>query len=203
MLRKFFAFRVGSFSEESQNKFWSGVSSENVYVSHKLIKSFSKLIRCHVNITGLDAFKGIVTLEKNQVYHSRFSLPSEKWYSPKRIKIYPVHDITYKMACAPCENSDKTGHPPSMIRVFAVRMKKAWVLSYPLSAQRRLWSDWRMPRLILVFTGRTCHFVGFVMRLLKCAPVGSQSLPFWKDPFSSSGLVYRKANRKLQKLRPS
>ena len=26
--------------------------------------------------------------------------------------------------------------------VFAVRMKEAWVLSYPLSAQRRLWSDW-------------------------------------------------------------
>ena len=26
--------------------------------------------------------------------------------------------------------------------VFAVRMKKAWVLSYPLSAQQRLWSDW-------------------------------------------------------------
>ena len=26
--------------------------------------------------------------------------------------------------------------------VFAVRMKKARVLSYPLSAQRRLWSDW-------------------------------------------------------------
>ena len=26
--------------------------------------------------------------------------------------------------------------------VFAVRMKKAWVFSYPLSAQRRLWSDW-------------------------------------------------------------
>ena len=26
--------------------------------------------------------------------------------------------------------------------VFAVRMKKAWDLSYQLSAQRRLWSDW-------------------------------------------------------------
>ena len=26
--------------------------------------------------------------------------------------------------------------------VFAVRMKKAWVLSYPLRTQRRLWSDW-------------------------------------------------------------
>ena len=27
-------------------------------------------------------------------------------------------------------------------QVFAVRMKKAWVLSYPLSAQQRLWSNW-------------------------------------------------------------
>ena len=34
--------------------------------------------------------------------------------------------------------------PPasSLIRVFVVRLKKAWILSYPLSAQRRLWSDW-------------------------------------------------------------
>ena len=35
------------------------------------------------------------------------------------------------------------GIPPRLIRVFAVRMKKPGVLSYPLSAQRRrLWSDW-------------------------------------------------------------
>ena len=44
--------------------------------------------------------------------------------------------------CAPREDSDQPGHPPSLIRVFAVRMKEAWVLSHPLSAQRRLWSDW-------------------------------------------------------------
>ena len=31
---------------------------------------------------------------------------------------------------------------PSLIRVFAVRMKRAWVLTYQLSAQRRLWSEW-------------------------------------------------------------
>ena len=31
--------------------------------------------------------------------------------------------------------------PLSLIRVFAIRMKKPGVLSYPLSAQRRLWSD--------------------------------------------------------------
>ena len=42
--------------------------------------------------------------------------------------------------CAPSEDSDQPGHSPSQISVFAVRMKKHWVLSYPLSAQRRLWS---------------------------------------------------------------
>ena len=51
------------------------------------------------------------------------------------------HDKTNKMACTPSENSDQPGHLPSVIRVFAVLMKKAWVLSYPLSAQRRLWSS--------------------------------------------------------------
>ena len=40
--------------------------------------------------------------------------------------------------CAPSEDSDQPGHPPSLIRVFSVRLKKALVLSYPLSAQRRL-----------------------------------------------------------------
>ena len=46
----------------------------------------------------------------------------------------PLHDKTNKMACVPSEDSYQPGHPPSLIRVFAVRLKKAWVLSYPLSA---------------------------------------------------------------------
>ena len=49
----------------------------------------------------------------------------------------PPHDKTNKMSCAPSEDSDQPGHPPSLIRVFTVRMKKAWVLIYPLSARRR------------------------------------------------------------------
>ena len=52
------------------------------------------------------------------------------------------HDKINKMVCAPSEDSDQSGHSPSLIRVFAVRMKKAWVLSYPFSAQQILWSDW-------------------------------------------------------------
>ena len=33
------------------------------------------------------------------------------------------HDKTNKMACALREDSDQPVHPPSLIRVFAVRMK--------------------------------------------------------------------------------
>ena len=52
--------------------------------------------------------------------------------------IEPSHDKTNKMTCAPSEDSDQPRHLPSLIRVFAVRMEKALVLSYPLSRQRRL-----------------------------------------------------------------
>ena len=52
--------------------------------------------------------------------------------------------------------------------VFAVRMKKAWVLSYPLSAQRRLWSDWVDAQADPSLCWAHSHFVGFVMRWLNC-----------------------------------
>ena len=38
-------------------------------------------------------------------------------------------------------------------------MKKAWVLSYPLSAQRRLWSDWVDAQADLSLRWAHCHFV--------------------------------------------
>ena len=68
--------------------------------------------------------------------------------------------------CAPSEDSDQSGHPPSLIRVFAVRMKKAWVLSYPLSAQRRLWSDWADAQADLSLRWAHTHFVGFIISWL-------------------------------------
>ena len=61
---------------------------------------------------------------------------------------------------------DETEHSSSPIRVFAVHMKKAWVLSYPLSAQRRLWSDWAGAKADLSLRRAHSHFVGFVMRRL-------------------------------------
>ena len=71
-----------------------------------------------------------------------------------------------KSECAPSEVSDQLGHPPSLIRVFAVRMKKPWVLSYHLSAQRRLGSDWADAQADLSFRWAYGQFVGFVMRRL-------------------------------------
>ena len=68
--------------------------------------------------------------------------------------------------CAPSEDSDQPGHSPSLIRVFAVRMKKPWVLSYPLSAQQRLWSDWADAQADLSRRWAHTHFVGFVMSRL-------------------------------------
>ena len=71
------------------------------------------------------------------------------------------------MTVRPAETG-QPGHPPNLIRVFAVRMKKAWVLSYPLSAQRRLWSNWADAQADLSLRWAHSHFVGFVMSWLKC-----------------------------------
>ena len=49
----------------------------------------------------------------------------------KSCKIYLSRSMTkQKMTCAPSEDSDQPGHPPCLIRVTAVRMKKPEVLSY-------------------------------------------------------------------------
>ena len=68
--------------------------------------------------------------------------------------------------CAPSEDSDQPGHPPSLIRVFAFHIKNTWVLSYPLSAQPRLWSGWADGQADLSLRWARTHFVGFVMSWL-------------------------------------
>ena len=69
--------------------------------------------------------------------------------------------------CAPSEDSDQPGHPPSLIRVFSICMNKHWFLSYPLSPQRRLWSDWADAQADLSLCWAHSQFVGFVMLWLK------------------------------------
>ena len=116
--------------------------------------------------------------ESNLVANSedRFSRDAaylQGWKNPKvesGWKYEPAHDKTNKMTCSPSKDLDQPEYPPSLIRVFAVHMKKS-VLSLLMSAQRRLWSEWTdtvktdqtgwMPRLIWVFAGRTSQSVGF------------------------------------------
>ena len=53
----------------------------------------------------------------------------------------PPRDKTSKWHMRPEKTQISLGIRP-VWSVFAVRMKKAWTLSYPLSAQQRLWSHW-------------------------------------------------------------
>ena len=61
-------------------------------------------------------------------------------------------------------------YPPSRIRVFAVRMKKPWVLDYPLNDAK---SDLSLP-------WAHTHFVDFVMSRLTCPTVNTELLRCYK-----------------------
>ena len=67
--------------------------------------------------------------------------------------------------CAPSEDSDQSGHPPYLIRVFAVHIKKAWVLSYPLSATAktliRLGGSWAIAARTVILLFFVCVFCLF------------------------------------------
>ena len=77
---------------------------------------------------------------------------------PVQICIWTASCQNQQNDCAPSEDSVQPGHPPSLIRVFAVRsMDKDPVF---LHADQDSDQTGRMPR-------RTGHFVGFVMRRLK------------------------------------
>ena len=77
----------------------------------------------------------------------------------------PQHDKTNKVSVRSAKTQISLGICP-VWSVFAVCMKKAWVLSYPLSAQRTLWSDWADAKADLSLRWAHGHFVGFVMSRL-------------------------------------
>ena len=71
--------------------------------------------------------------------------------------VFAVRWQNQQSDCASSEDSDQPGHPPSLIRVFAVHMKKAWVLSYAQADLSLCWAH--------------SHFVGFVMSRLILSPI--------------------------------
>ena len=106
-----------------------------------------------------------------------------KWIAWKNIQVYSdiwvcLWQNQQNDLCA--LESDQSGHLASLISlrclhevgirpvwsVFAVHMKNHWVLGYPYSAQRRLWSDWADAQADLSLRWAHSCFVGFVMRRL-------------------------------------
>ena len=78
----------------------------------------------------------------------------------------PQHDKTNKVTVCPTKTPISLGIRP----VWSESSLSAWRKLRPLGTHSAHSEDsdqtGRMPRLIWVFAGRTCHFVGFVMRRL-------------------------------------
>ena len=68
--------------------------------------------------------------------------------------------------CAPSEDSDQPGHPPSLIKVFTVCMKKLGSLATHWAHSEDSDKTGQMPRSILSLRWAHSHFVGFVMKWL-------------------------------------
>ena len=110
----------------------------------------------------------------------------------KEAQTEPRHDKTNKMIVCPAKTQISLGIH-QVWSVFAVRRKKSWVLSYPLSAQRRLirlggCPGWSQSSLV-------AHSFCFVVPRLKCKIL--RSLCLWvglvlngKNPFHMSCLKF-------------
>ena len=133
------------------------ISNAVSYSIHTIIRSKKSVLRHNI---WQFATRHIYHLFQQELHTEQFPHFNSKWK-------WATTWQNQQNECAPSEDSDQPGHPPSLIRVFAVRMKKAWVLSYPLSAQRRLWSDWADAQADLSLDWTHTHFVGFAMAWLK------------------------------------
>ena len=76
-----------------------------------------------------------------------------------RRKNEPQHDKTNKITCAPSENSDKPGHLPSLIRVFAVPSMGSLGPNVFHVDSKDSDQTGQMPGLIWVFTGAKVIFL--------------------------------------------
>ena len=73
----------------------------------------------------------------------RFLSTQKTAYLDSRKKHFePPHDKTNKLTFVPSEDSDLPGHPPSLIRAFAVRSVGSLGLNFASGGQCRIWSDW-------------------------------------------------------------
>ena len=97
----------------------------------------------------------------------------------------PPHDKTNKMACAHSKTQISLGIRPVWWESSLSAWRKLGSLATHWAHSEDSDKTGRMPRLIWVFAGRTCHFVGFVMRRLIC----STFIPFRCFVFSKTDIT--------------
>ena len=90
-----------------------------------------------------------------------------KIWTPKNKKTELRHDKTNKMACAPSKDRSAWAFAQSDQSSLS-EWRKLGSLASHWAHSKDSDQTGRMPRLIGVFVGCTCHFVGFVMRWLNC-----------------------------------
>ena len=110
-----------------------------------------------------------------------------------------------KMACAPNKDSDQSGHAPSLIRVFGVRMKKACCLATLLVHNEDSdqtggcpgWSESSLGAhvsLLILSRGVSCNFrlgLDYVDLYLIHSPYGGDNVATYKQmmEFQKQGLI--------------
>ena len=78
----------------------------------------------------------------------------------------PAHDKTNKLACAPSEDLNQPGRPPSLTRVFAACSMGCYGLKLSSCGQRRFWSDLEDGRANLSLCWASLHAI---LLVLSCA----------------------------------
>ena len=82
------------------------------------------------------------TLQTTMIRHAAVGISSCKIIN--NINIFPYQEInSHNMSRSTIKLTKwHMRNAKTQVGVFAVHMKKQWVFSYPLSAHRKLWSDW-------------------------------------------------------------
>ena len=103
-----------------------------------------------------------------------------------RLWYEPPHHKTNKMTCAPSKDSDQPGHPPSLIRVFAVCSMGSWGPNISSGVQWRLirlggcpgWCESSLGTQVILLV---LSWGGSIMFSMLCKPVWAGWAPV-QDP---------------------
>ena len=154
-------------------KFWRGdVWNKNKSIVHQFIDTSGKNHTREENTKSIYLYLFIylsiypVTIEDHALQESE-SRPTA--YYACSLPNEPPHDKTNKMTVRPAKTHISLGIRPVWSESSLCALRIAKDPSYLHADSEAPNQTGRMPRLTWVFAGRTCHFVGFIMKRIKWA----------------------------------